>query len=305
MLTVSGEVHYENGDPAGMIPVRLDTATGAMAASVSTDDSGSFTFRNLPFGSYEVVIAQPGYHPLRVAVAGQNFPVGGLMLTLVPYKPSVSPAQPTGPTISVDQLRVPEKAHQELVRGQKSLEGGKSADAVVHLQKAVTIDPQYAWAFMLLAAAYADQGVFSRADSAIHQALQLDPDNAHGYAYLGYVYDKEGHSAQARQAFERSIHLLDEDWYAHLELARLLLREHEPAAAYPHLLRAHQLHPQLASVHLLLYDDLILLGKKQEALAELDDYLARFPNSPETPKIRQMRVSLAQSLGSQAATPKR
>jgi tetratricopeptide (TPR) repeat protein len=295
-MSISGQVEYPNGEPAGMISVRLESATGSFVKSVSTDGSGSFSFDGLPLGGYDVVIQVAGFQPLRTPVSARLFPVIGLRLTLTANTNARTRPRNLSPTVSVAQLHVPEKAYKALQKGRKLLQAGKPAEAATRLQEAVSIDPDYAWAYMLLAAAYADQRLFPRADDAIHHALRLDRDNPHGYAYFGYVLAKEKKPLKAKQAFEHSIQLLDKDWFAHLELGRLLMEEKHAAAAYPHLVRAHELHPEQAAVHLLLYNDLVLLGRKRKALAELDDFIARFPKNPNVAKIRQTRRQLEKSL---------
>jgi DNA-binding SARP family transcriptional activator/TolB-like protein/Tfp pilus assembly protein PilF len=91
------------------------------------------------------------------------------------------------------------------------------ADAVEHLEEAVTVAPSYARAHAGLADAYAVQGfydyrppddAFPRARAAALRALELDPSLAQAHATLGYVslyYD--WHWDEAERAFARAIEL--------------------------------------------------------------------------------------------------
>jgi tetratricopeptide (TPR) repeat protein len=296
-LFIDGEVHFTDDHPKESILVSLNSELGGMVNQATTDQAGVFQFGGLSPGNYEINVDVPGYIPVHLPVQLSIAPLSGLILTLSPLPPSAPHA--AGPSvISVEQLKIPDRAREEFARGMQSFDAGRPGDAVAHFEKAVKIYPSYSQSYRFLAAANADLGRFPQAKEAIHKAFAIDQNNAHTYAYLGYVYLEEKDLPQARQAFQKSISLLDADWFAQLELGRLLLEEKKPAEAYPHLLRAHQLHPALASVHLELYDDLLLLGRRKDAVAELDDFLAHFPNDPRVAKIRQLRQALSQSLAS-------
>lgn len=269
-----------------------------MINQADTDQAGVFQFTGLQPGNYEINVDVPGYTPVQLPVQLSITPLTGLIITLSPVASPVPHAGGSN-TISIEQLKIPERAREEFLKGIQSLDVGKPADAAAHFEKAVKIYPSYSQSYRFLAAADADLGRFPQAKEAIQKSFSLDRDNPHTYAYLGYVYLMEKDFPQAQQAFQKSISLLDADWFAQLELGRLLLEEKEPANAYPHLLRAHQLRPTLAAVHLELYDDLLMLGRKKDAVAELDDFLTHFPTDPRAAKIRQLRQALSQSLASQ------
>ncbi|HEV2387487.1 MAG TPA: tetratricopeptide repeat protein [Candidatus Acidoferrales bacterium] len=299
-LFIDGEIHFSDGHPNESVLVRLGSELGGMISQADTDQAGVFQFTGLGAGNYEIDVDVAGYTPVHFPVQLSITPVTGLTLTLSPL-PTAAPRTGGSSTVSVEQLMIPDRARAEFVKGMESLDAGRPADAAVHFENAIKIYPSYSQGYRFLAAANADLGRFAQAKAAIQKSFSLDQNNPHTYAYLGYVYLKEQDLARAQQAFEKSISLLDADWFAHLELGRLLLEAKKPADAYPHLVRAHQLHPALASVHLELYDDLLLLGRKKEAVAELDDFLAHFPNDPRAAKIRQIRQSLDQSLAGRQA----
>ena len=52
----------------------------------------------------------------------------------------------------------------------------------------------------------------------------------------------------------------------------------------------------MPGVYVLLYNDLVLLGRGEEALAKIDDFLVRFPNNPMAAEARDQRNRLAKSL---------
>lgn len=289
--TIEGRVSYPNGKPVANVELQLaPESSWGTAATATTDAAGSFSFADLAVGSeYSLTGSVEGFKPIRQMVV-----VSGLMtylnITLTRF-----PGQPIPPTATVPAkyANVPPEALEEFHRGVLARARGNAKEAEADFLKAVKIEPAFADAYMRLSAIYADQGRFGEAEKAIRKSLQLKKQGADGYAYLGYVYMREKHPAEAEAAFRKSIAISKDDWFAHLELGRLRYDEKRYLQAYPDLVLAHELHPQTLSVHLLLYDDLIQLGKDKHALHELDEVVRLFPNSPEAARLKRMRPALA------------
>jgi tetratricopeptide (TPR) repeat protein len=199
-------------------------------------------------------------------------------------------------TVSVRQLLIPKKAREEYQKAVESEAHGKTDEAVKHWKKSIKIYPQYAESYMQLSRIYADRGDFAGATAAAERAVAIDGKNTRSYTSLGYVYLKEKNIPKAKEAFEQAVRLSDADWFSQFWLGQILLVKKDPQAAYPHLLRASQLHPEMPDVYVLLYNDLLMLGRGKEALAQLDQFLKRFPGSPLAGKAREKRKALAKSL---------
>jgi tetratricopeptide (TPR) repeat protein len=296
---IAGRVLYGDGRPATAVTVQLQTSEGAPAGLESTNSSGEFSFTGIRPGRYTVMVWQAGYRTVIEVVEARGRLAGAantLVLTLVPEGKPGAPARAAGATISVEELKIPEKARREYREGVASLTAGKQAEAASHFERAVKLYPRYAEGYIRLGLVHAEQSQFPRAKREIGKAIQLDPKNPDGYAALGFVHRKAGERAEAAAALRQAIALRESDWFAQMELGALLLEEKKPAEALPHLLRAHQLHPQLASIHLLLYNALIFLDRGRAALAELDEFLAHFPNDPDAVRLRQVRAGLARAV---------
>jgi predicted Zn-dependent protease len=106
------------------------------------------------------------------------------------------------------------------LKGQALLEGGKAADAIAPLRRAISLAPDPALIQVLLAQALIATNQPALADEAItglRNALTRDPDISDGFEYLAMAYGRKGDLAQAdlasaQAAFTRG------DWPA----ARLL-----------------------------------------------------------------------------------
>lgn len=296
---IQGEVHLPNGQPATNINLQIEPqGMGGVMDSTSTDSSGHFSFtgqRIGPGGNYFITVNVEGYQPIHqlVMVTG---PFTYLDINLVPVA-GVRPSSES--VISVKQLQLPPAALEEYNRGLQDMDEGKTTQAEEAFKKAIRIDPKFAASYLRLSAIYTDQNRFLDAAEAIGRAEAIDHDNSDNYAFLGYLYLKQKQPEKARQSLEKSIQMAPNRWFAQLELGRLLYDREDYAGALPHLELAHSLHPEVASVHLLLYDDLIRLKKREEALAELDDFVARFPNSQEAARMRVVRPALAAAVAGQ------
>jgi tetratricopeptide (TPR) repeat protein len=199
-------------------------------------------------------------------------------------------------TVSVRQLQIPDKARNEFRKGLESESHGQVDQAIKHWQKSIQIYPKYAESYMEISKVYADRGEFDAATDAANHAIEVDPNEATPYTCLGFVYLKMKDIPKAVKAFEDSVRLSDSDFFSQFWLGRLLAAQKNFEEAYPHLLRAWQLKPDEPDVYLLLYNDLVLLDRREEALAKIDDFLSRFPNNPLADKAREKRDALVKAL---------
>jgi len=248
-------------------------------------------------GAYVIVVKAAGYETGRWPLNVGYQPTMGLTLTLTPITASRARALAGGSsTVSVRQLLIPEKAREEYRKAAESLAHGKTDEAVKHWEKSVKIFPKYAESYMQLSRIYANRGDFASAEAAANNAIAIDDKNGDSYTALGYVYLKQNDFGKAKESLQKAVQLSDTNWFSQLWYGKLLLDQKDAEGAYPHLLRAAQLKPEVPEADLLLYNALLLLRHPREALARIDDFLARFPNNPFVDKAREKRDALAKAL---------
>lgn len=291
---IQGEVRWPNGNPAPNVTLQLQAeSAGGNYMFATTDSAGYYAFEGpgvVTGNNYIIHCEVQGYEPVRrlVMVTGLVTQEDISLVRAASDKPEAG-----APLISVQQLEVPSNARAVFQKGILQMEHHQSAEAEGNFKKAIRMYPKFAAAYMCLGAVLADQRKFTQADEAIHHALQLDPKSSNTYAYLGYIYMREDHSKLAREAFRHSIGISKTNWFAQLEMGRLFYQEGDYKDAYPYLVAAHQLHSQNPAVHLMLYNDLTRLGRKAAALAEMDEIIARFPNTHFAERLRKLRPALA------------
>ncbi|MDE3136818.1 MAG: tetratricopeptide repeat protein [Acidobacteriota bacterium] len=293
-MVAGSVVTTDAGDVVG-VRVQLQPLVSGPVLIVYTDSFGHFSFQDVPPGNYAIVISVPGYHMVNRQVEVGEGSAFGLEFMLTPLN-SGKAFSNGSTTVSVRQMLIPGKARKEFNKAVSSQEHGKTDDAIEHWQKSIKIFPQYAESYMQLSKVYANRGDFARATEAAIRAIGIDGKSADPYEFLGYVYLKEKDFPKARDAFANAVKLSDSDWFSQFWLGQLLLDERDAQGAYPHLRLASQLNPQIPEIEIALYDDLLMLDRPKEALVEIDDFLARFPNSPLAAKARVQRNQLARSL---------
>lgn len=296
---IQGEVDLPNGQPVPNIYLKLEPeSAGGLIQTATTDSAGHFAFAGQGIGAggnYEISIDVQGFEPVHKLVMLTG-PETYVSITLVP-KPTKKGA--AGSIVSAVRPAVPSRALAQFQAGLQNLDEGKTSRAERAFQKAIQIDPQYAPSYLQLSAIYADQHRFPEARKAIDRAVRIEKPSSESYGYLGYLYMMEKQPEKARQSFQKSLRMEPKNWFAQLELGRLRYGQKDYAAAYPHFLAARKLHPQIASVHLMLYDDLIHLNKYKAALAELDAFVSRFPKNPQAARMRKVRPALAAAAAKQ------
>jgi Flp pilus assembly protein TadD len=297
---VSGTVQSDDGRPVAMTRVEMQSTMGSFVLTAYTDSAGHFTLPSVPQGNYLVMIRAVGYETFNGLLDVGYSPTQSLVFSLAPInfgRPREQGfAENSGSTVSVRQLRIPDKARKEFRKGVESESHGKIDEAIKHWQKSIEIYPEFAESYMELSKVYAIRGDYDNATKAAKSAIGIDDKEAAPYAYLGFVYMKQKDPAKATKAFQDSVRLSDSNFFSQFWLGALLLKQKDFEKAYPHLARAWQLKPDEPRVYLLLYNDLVLLGRGEEALAKIDDFLSRFPNNPVAAEVRVKRDELAKSL---------
>jgi len=151
---VASDTRADNDFAAtGQLTVQVQTLAGAAFSEGATialftrdiqdkqltksDHNGSVRFTALPSGSYLMEVAAPGYRTVQeqVIITGTH-EAQSMVVSMVPT--SVG-AQSKGPS-----TRVSPKAVKETEKGLVALQVNKLTDAQRHLERALTIDPNFA-----------------------------------------------------------------------------------------------------------------------------------------------------------------
>lgn len=169
----------------------------------------------------------------------------------------------------------PAENPQGLVRqGQSALDSGNTAEAERLFKQAIQADSRSADAQFGLGNAYFRQSRLAEAETAYRAALAINPSLASAHSNLGVVYYQQGQMQKAEDAFNAALKLKPDDAPTLYLLAAVHIQNNDLADAEALLNRAKTAQPDLAEVYYGLGALYNLQGKKAEAIAAFEKFLA-------------------------------
>lgn len=199
---IRGEISADqSGSLDGLNVEILDQGRPVEKAAVRPD--GSFEFRGIPEGSYQIRVVTLYGDVVRREFVYIGEHTGLLMLKL----PGKKEQQPVTGTVSMKELRnpVPGKARKELLRADAAYSAGKVEESIERLQKAIRLHPDYLEAHNNLGVRYMRLRDFQRAAEEFRRATEIDPASALSQANLSLALATLRKYAEAEQAARRAL----------------------------------------------------------------------------------------------------
>jgi tetratricopeptide (TPR) repeat protein len=292
---VSGQVRSADNKTVENVTVRLETASGALVDQGGTDTTGRFRFSRLRQGQYRVSAKALGVSALPQAVdVSRASPRIYVMLQLIPEAATFRSREPG--RAGVVDARVPNKATAALEKGRAALEEKKPNEAITHLQKAISIYPDYFEATFLLGKIYMDENEWDKAEAALRHALNINAKAVTAMVSLGEVYRRQKKYPDAQKLLEEAIKVDNDSWEGHYTLGRVYWELKDLAKSGLHIARTIELQPNLAEAHLLAANIFIRAGMPNNALIEYEEYLRLAPKGEFSGQARELVVRLKKSL---------
>ena len=258
----------------GALTVELLTNGGSHSESTSLGGDGSFEFRSVQPGVYELQITGPDrsvLHHEHVIITGPN----QLLSINLPRRGSAD--RLASPTVSIRQLqhKVPAPAQKEFSKGQTAAKKQDYQAALDHFQKALDIDPEFADAYSSIGVAEAILGRLEEAAEQFQKAVSLVPDHTLAISNLSIVLAQLKRYGDAGQAARQALKLNPSLLRMRYILAVSLTREpgHE-TEALDNLERAAV---EIPKARLLAADILANIGRREDAVKQLERYLGALP----------------------------
>ncbi len=292
---VVGQVKLANtGLPGARIPVRLERFGGGLVDQIDTDSTGRFRFGNIQRGYYRVIVNAPGFRP-----AQQDADLQVMFRAFLVFELTPASAVPNT-LLDVIDARAPAEAREELVRGREALGKKSYAEAIAHLQKAITSYPAFYEAHLLLGAALVDEREWQKAEPVFQRALELKATSAPAMLSLGEIYWRQKRFDEAERTLLAGLKLDDKSWHGYFTLARLYWDRENIAKAAPAIGHTLQLKPDFAEAHLLAGNILLKVNQPERALAEYQEYLRLEPKGEFAAQARDLVAKLTKAIGAAA-----
>jgi tetratricopeptide (TPR) repeat protein len=294
-IQVTGQLRYAGGAPANEIIVRLESFTGGVVGEVRTDRSGKFRFQGLQPLQYHLVIRHPGFQEIQREVNLVMIAQEYLQLQLVPDI-SYRAAPPSSSRLVLD-ASVPSEARREFEKADEALATGKKErieEGIRHLEKAISLYPNFLEAQLRLGAAYMDLHEWDKAEQALRRALEINPRTANAYFALGEIYWRQKKYSEAEKILREGLGIEDRSWRGHFTLGRVYWSKGDFSKAGPQVGIAIQLNPNFAEAHLLAGNILLRVNKREDALVEFQEYLRLAPKGEFAAQARTAVEKLKQ-----------
>jgi tetratricopeptide (TPR) repeat protein len=231
---VRGEI--ETAQPlAGGYTVQLyDLQRHATLSTSDIHSNGQFEFRQTPYGTYLVTVT----NSRGVQVYQGNFTVGGMLQPFIIQLSKEEINRPVSGTVSIQQLQHPpsRRSFDAIRAAQKFSDAGDFANAVASLQIAIASSPEFADAWVNLAAQHIRLGAYQQAVDETRHAIELTGPSTMTLSNLAYAQLLLGRTVEARESAEQALRLTPDDAHAHYVLGMILSRTHaNDAEAVRHL----------------------------------------------------------------------
>ncbi len=295
--SISGTV-YSRGDsrPVGQVAISLKSHAAGIFRSILADIEGHFEVRGLPRGTYDVVVDEAGYEPVRTKVQ-----LDGPSLKLALYLKSSAPPQirQNNYTVSVRELKIPDKAREEYQKGLDRLAKNDLPASLNHFTKAAVVYPNYYEAIYHEGVVQTKLGRIGEAKQAFQKAIDLSGWRyawaEFGYSYLLYL---EGKPQEAEALARKGLEIDQNSADGHTILGMVLLLLNRPDEAEKSAREALLRDPNSAEAYLVLSDVYGRRRNYREQLQDLDTYLKLDPTGPASQRVHQAREATMRLLAS-------
>lgn len=273
---ISGEIRSADNKPIENVMIRIESATGALIEQGTADNMGRFRFVRLRPGQYKVFATATGLTALPQAVdLSRASPRVQVFFQLVPASPLF---RTTGHGNRIIDARVPLDAQAALEKGRAAAAEKKTDEAIIHLQKATRIYPDYYEAHLTLGRLYMDTSQWEKAETSLRQAVRIDPRALTALTSLGETYRREKKYEEAQKILDGALKLDNNSWESNFTLGRIYWELKDIPKAGKYVARSIELQPDVAEGHLLAGNIFIRAGLPENALIEYEEYLRLAPN---------------------------
>lgn len=300
-LEISGQVRLANGQaqvPIQNILIRVERFGSGLVDQTTPDSNGRFRFSGLGPGQYTISISSPDFTAERQQVDLDTRIVrrAQVFLQLTPEKPK-SVHNASNPTEVLD-ARVPVEARKEFEKGRVAMleKTSEKDQAILHLEKAITLYPNFFEALLMLGTTYMDMQQWSKAEIKLRRATEINPKATFAFVALGDVCRRQKKYADAEKVLQEGLNLDDNSWQGHFTLGRVYWEAGNLAKAGFQVGRTLQLMPDLADAHLLAGNIFMRASLPENALIEYEEYLRLSPKGEFSDQAQEIAHKLKRAL---------
>ena len=268
--------------------------TGATLEILNLDTGKPMSPRSFAESVFDIPCVPPGSYRMTAKLgtveATEDIILGeGGNDAVILRLPTEAPAGATSSaSVSVAQLKVPEKALKLLQKAREKLVSKDVAAALQKVNEAIKVDVNFSAAYELRGVLDLAQQHTAEAIADLDHAVKLDSGNAMARVVLGAAFNASKRFADAVHALEAAAPLTSNAWQLHYELGKAYAGVGRYRESLASLNRALKLNPKYSPIRYARGALLMHTGHYQDAAADLNQYLHDAPNGPDAPEAKQL-----------------
>jgi tetratricopeptide (TPR) repeat protein len=292
----SGNVHihivFDNDRAAGSyLVVRLmEGGSNTVLGTTYTDDRGEAQFLGVPIGDYHVEVSGDGIQ----STASDTFEVDQRRISQAEYvvvhrveDSGPRPLSAKSPMISAADLNVPGKARKEVDKANEAMALHDWKKALEHLNKAITLAPQYATAYNNMGVLYAKTNDIPHEEEALKKAVAIDEHFAPALVNYGKLCLSQKNPAQAEVFLQKAATAEPDNSETLMLLAYSQYLNRHFDAAITNSLQAHSTnHDHPSFVHYIAARSYQQENQQAQALGQFQAFLQEEPKGPRADHVR-------------------
>ncbi len=292
---IYGRVSLPSGAPASRVRVKVDRQGGAGRQTL-TDDSGRYEVADLNRGRYLVTAenpADPDQFSDSVEAETGRMPGTRIQANIyLKYRSKVTkPKEAEGGAVTVAEelQQVPKAAQKSFDQAIRQRNEKQYENALKSFDRSIEQFPDYFQAFAERGHLRIAMGQAAEAAKDFERALKINPGFAPALRGAGLCEFQQGKFAEAAAHLEKAADAEpgNPTTYLFWGMSSLALDRREQARAA--LTKALTLDPKgAARAHIHLANLSIKENKPEEAITEIESYLAAAPNAPDAEKLRAL-----------------
>ncbi len=299
--TVTGTVRTLDDKPVQDAVIEVRDSQGALVGQVYSNPAGGFSVTELRPGIYGVT-ARAG-----LSEAHERIVVQGMQAFVTLRLPnSTDSTAGNSASVSVAEMKVPDKARAAFRKGQEAFNRGDAEDARKQADRALKIYPDYAQALTLRGILSLQLHKNEDARQDLEKAVQLDPNYGMGFIALGSEYNVLDRYDDALHVLDRGVSLSPNMWQGYFERARSFLGKRQFANALTELNKTAQfIIRDFPLIHLLRANALIGVQNYLSAETELQTYLDQAPQGEDVDSARRVLSRIQAITANASNAPKK
>lgn len=286
-LPVRGEIESANVI-TGNVTVELASNGTSRSESTSVNPDGRFEFSSVNAGVYLLRVIGGDGRVLHEETVSINSSQQTLTIRI---KDEQRANRSSESTVSYQQLthKVPRQAQKAYDKGVQSASKGDARSAAEYFGEAVAVDPEFVDAHNELGAAEANMGKLPEAAEQFQKAIDLVPEHRLALPNLSIVLAKMKRFHEAAEVARRALRVLPVTAKMQYLLAVCLLADHKESTEAIKNLRSAS--AEIPKAHVLAAEALVDCGKPDEAVLELEQYLATKPTDEDLRAKVEARIT--------------